>query len=66
MSEYGPILDSNNPLSLNSDDADQGIIMHVLRSNNFSPLCHLFYINVINLLLGCKTCDDIVLSLLYD
>uniref|UniRef100_A0A665VH95 SSD domain-containing protein n=1 Tax=Echeneis naucrates TaxID=173247 RepID=A0A665VH95_ECHNA len=24
MSEYGPILDSNNPLSLNSDNSDQG------------------------------------------
>lgn len=24
MSEYGPILDSNNPLSVNSDDPDQG------------------------------------------
>lgn len=28
MSEYGPILDSNNPLSLNSDNPDQGIVMH--------------------------------------
>lgn len=27
MSEYGPILDSNNPLSLNSDNPDQGIVM---------------------------------------
>lgn len=26
-SEYGPILDSNNPLSLNSDDPDQGTAM---------------------------------------
>lgn len=28
MSEYGPILDSNNPLSLNSDNPDQGIVLH--------------------------------------
>lgn len=28
MSEYGPILDSNNPLSLNSDNPDEGIVMH--------------------------------------
>lgn len=28
MSEYGPILDSNNPLSLNSDNPGQGIVMH--------------------------------------
>lgn len=26
MSEYGPILESNNPLSLNSDNSDQGIV----------------------------------------
>lgn len=28
MSEYGPILDSNNPLSLDGDNPDQGIAMH--------------------------------------
>lgn len=29
MSEYGPILESNNPLSLNSDNSDQGIIINL-------------------------------------
>lgn len=33
MSEYGPILESNNPLSLNSDNSEQGIIMHDFKSN---------------------------------
>lgn len=33
MSEYGPILDSNNPLSLNGDNPDQGIVMYDNRSN---------------------------------
>lgn len=28
MSEYGPILDSNNPLSINSNNPDQGIVIH--------------------------------------
>lgn len=27
MSEYGPILDSNNPLSLNADNPDQGTVI---------------------------------------
>lgn len=44
MSEYGPILDSNNPLSLNSDNPDQGILTHSNKSNCLSSFCILWAI----------------------
>lgn len=47
MSEYGPILDSNNPLSLNTDNPDQGIVIHDNKSNCLSSLCNLFVVPVI-------------------
>ncbi len=50
MSEYGPILDSNNPLSLNSDNPDQGIVMHDHKTNSLSLFCR------------CNTSNDIVVS----
>lgn len=54
MSEYGPILDSNNPLSLNSDNPDQGIVMHDNKTNCLSLLCRY------------NTSNTTVVSLLHD
>lgn len=35
-SEYGPILDSNNPHSLNKDSIDQGTLLFGMRSDSVS------------------------------
>lgn len=63
MSEYGPILDSNNPLSLNSDNPDQGI---VIQDNESSSFCNLFVVLVIALVFRCNTKNNFAAPLLRD